>query len=259
MADGDTLLYVGGSKTSFRCSCGSNVFQKHHDRDLGDFYICNGCGAEYSAKEDDPKMKVNNPFVIRETMEHYRQTGEPDVFTDKQKRAVVIIYEKTLKDFIREGDKPGDMRYLVWGWVLGLSDGPFRPLGSDDITPPEFNALGRWATYRDQATGQYLLRPAFSAELSWVLTMARIAELYMKSNPGMLFGDILSKLKFHLGADAIDVDDRNISQPENLPSIKEAALQLGGLITADNLPAPEPAKPEPIPQVEPVSVLNIDF
>jgi len=41
----DTMFRVGGSKDSFRCDCGSNVFRKSAD---GKKAHCNGCSATYS-------------------------------------------------------------------------------------------------------------------------------------------------------------------------------------------------------------------
>lgn len=44
------MLFPGGSKKSFRCSCGSNVF-----RPLTEVrYACNACGQEYET------VKLNN-------------------------------------------------------------------------------------------------------------------------------------------------------------------------------------------------------
>ena len=39
----DKMLYVGGSKTSFRCDCGCNVFREIRPRT----YRCNSCSALY--------------------------------------------------------------------------------------------------------------------------------------------------------------------------------------------------------------------
>lgn len=44
----DQMLYVGGSKTSFRCSCGSNVFRKVLGKSQ---YACNGCKDIYTGKK----------------------------------------------------------------------------------------------------------------------------------------------------------------------------------------------------------------
>lgn len=41
----DVMVYLPGSKTSFRCECGCNVFHKK-DKDENRF-ICNACYAEY--------------------------------------------------------------------------------------------------------------------------------------------------------------------------------------------------------------------
>lgn len=35
------LLYIGDQKTSYRCSCGCNVF---HHKDDWNIFICNACG-----------------------------------------------------------------------------------------------------------------------------------------------------------------------------------------------------------------------
>jgi hypothetical protein len=44
--DKNILVYLDGSKNSFRCEvCGSNVFHKHEERE--DVYICNGCSEQY--------------------------------------------------------------------------------------------------------------------------------------------------------------------------------------------------------------------
>lgn len=51
----NTMLYVGGSKTSFYCECGCNVFGK-----IGvNQYECNSCGAWYSdATKDKQGVKI---------------------------------------------------------------------------------------------------------------------------------------------------------------------------------------------------------
>ena len=46
----ETMLYVGGSKTSFRCDCGVNVFRKVVSASLK--YRCNGCGDVWLANLD---------------------------------------------------------------------------------------------------------------------------------------------------------------------------------------------------------------
>jgi len=50
----DRMLYVGGSKTSYRCdpcdgmgACGCNVFRSPAGKP--NVYICNACGARYNA------------------------------------------------------------------------------------------------------------------------------------------------------------------------------------------------------------------
>jgi predicted RNA-binding Zn-ribbon protein involved in translation (DUF1610 family) len=49
---GDTMLYVDGSRTSFRCEeCGSNVFKKVSEAEASPRYRCNGCGAEYAGEK----------------------------------------------------------------------------------------------------------------------------------------------------------------------------------------------------------------
>lgn len=40
------MLYVGGSKLAFRCSCGCNVFTRAPDG--GQHYYCNSCRSYYS-------------------------------------------------------------------------------------------------------------------------------------------------------------------------------------------------------------------
>lgn len=45
---GDTMLYVGGSKRSFRCECGCNVFRKTAETAESVKYKCNSCGETYS-------------------------------------------------------------------------------------------------------------------------------------------------------------------------------------------------------------------
>lgn len=39
----NVMIFLGGSKRSFRCACGCNVFHKDGER----HYICNSCGARY--------------------------------------------------------------------------------------------------------------------------------------------------------------------------------------------------------------------
>jgi hypothetical protein len=51
MAEGDALLYVGGSKIAFRCECGANVFRKISEKPRR--YRCNGCGQTYTAGVDE--------------------------------------------------------------------------------------------------------------------------------------------------------------------------------------------------------------
>lgn len=47
----DAMLYVGGSKTSFRCEdCGANVFRKASETAQVVKYRCNGCDALYSGE-----------------------------------------------------------------------------------------------------------------------------------------------------------------------------------------------------------------
>lgn len=44
------MVYVDGSKVSFRCSCGCNVF--HHPAEKPAAYECNACGAWYTGEDD---------------------------------------------------------------------------------------------------------------------------------------------------------------------------------------------------------------
>ena len=41
-----TMLYIGGSKRSFRCECGCNVFHQLSE----DRWACNACEAEYTTE-----------------------------------------------------------------------------------------------------------------------------------------------------------------------------------------------------------------
>lgn len=43
----DTMLYVGGSKTAYRCDCGANVFNKISPYE----YECNGCHGIVTAEK----------------------------------------------------------------------------------------------------------------------------------------------------------------------------------------------------------------
>lgn len=44
----DRMLYINGSKTSFHCECGCNVFSKKPTKALK--FICNSCGASYTVE-----------------------------------------------------------------------------------------------------------------------------------------------------------------------------------------------------------------
>lgn len=55
----DRMLFIGGSKTSFRCDCGGNVF-KQFERNR---FRCNSCGATYTADEGDQSDRSNVPVV----------------------------------------------------------------------------------------------------------------------------------------------------------------------------------------------------
>lgn len=46
------MLYVSGSKTAFRCTCGANVFSHMKDDD-GEYYECHGCHTIYRGEKDD--------------------------------------------------------------------------------------------------------------------------------------------------------------------------------------------------------------
>lgn len=47
--DKDTMLYIDGSKTAYRCEeCGSNVFKRSA---TGDHAKCNGCHAVYEIEK----------------------------------------------------------------------------------------------------------------------------------------------------------------------------------------------------------------
>lgn len=56
----DTLLRVSGSKSSFRCVCGSNVFRRVPDSFLDSDYFgcvvyeCNGCLEWYVSELSEP-------------------------------------------------------------------------------------------------------------------------------------------------------------------------------------------------------------
>jgi hypothetical protein len=41
------MIYVDGSKKSFKCTCGCNVFRK---RDEAEVFACNACGTEYTSE-----------------------------------------------------------------------------------------------------------------------------------------------------------------------------------------------------------------
>ena len=41
------MVYVAGSKRSFRCDCGCNVFTKHQNNKM----ICNSCGTSYTGEK----------------------------------------------------------------------------------------------------------------------------------------------------------------------------------------------------------------
>lgn len=43
--DTDVMVFLGGSKRSFRCECGGNVFRRRTDVPCG--YVCNSCSALY--------------------------------------------------------------------------------------------------------------------------------------------------------------------------------------------------------------------
>jgi len=43
------MLFLSGSKTSFRCTCGCNVFTQLSELK----YRCNGCAATHTGERDD--------------------------------------------------------------------------------------------------------------------------------------------------------------------------------------------------------------
>lgn len=47
----NTMLYVNGSQTSFRCGCGSNVFSKFKEPDGREYYECHGCWTIYRGEK----------------------------------------------------------------------------------------------------------------------------------------------------------------------------------------------------------------
>lgn len=47
----NTMLYVDGSRTSYRCECGANIFHQPDDKEP-ERYKCNSCGAEYVAEKE---------------------------------------------------------------------------------------------------------------------------------------------------------------------------------------------------------------
>jgi hypothetical protein len=63
MASGDEMLYIGGSKEAFRCTCGANVFHRIPDEDDDEliFYECNGCHKWYET--DKPKGDCDDQIL----------------------------------------------------------------------------------------------------------------------------------------------------------------------------------------------------
>lgn len=58
--DNQSLLYVGGNKTAFRCECGCNVFHRVTDSERPGkvIYKCNACGMWYSVPDEDEQGKI---------------------------------------------------------------------------------------------------------------------------------------------------------------------------------------------------------
>ena len=44
----DRMIFLGGSKRSFRCMCGSNVFRQILNQPHR--FVCNSCNATYTAE-----------------------------------------------------------------------------------------------------------------------------------------------------------------------------------------------------------------
>lgn len=47
----DRMVYLNGSKRSFRCDCGANVFRTPYYPERPDIYRCNGCSATYYSEK----------------------------------------------------------------------------------------------------------------------------------------------------------------------------------------------------------------
>ncbi len=201
-------------------------------------------------------MDIANPFQIRKMIAKNRDTGRPDFFSDKAKKAVVIVYNSRLKAVIKEGEDVNDLRHLVWGWLIDGPDGPFIPLRSNDLTPPEFNALGLWAT--EQIGGEYRVRDSFPAELNWVVILARIAKIYQDQNPAMKFDEIIKKQWFDKPI-LPPANSQNDREPVGIADLVETAYQLAARGRDE-----KPAQPSPAPSNQPsqdqiISAQDIDF
>lgn len=49
--DGEsTMIFLNGSKRSFKCECLCNVFTKLSDPECGTIYRCNSCWLEYEGE-----------------------------------------------------------------------------------------------------------------------------------------------------------------------------------------------------------------
>lgn len=54
------MLYVGGSKTSFRCECGCNIFHSFKVRKglhREERYECNACGQVYAGGQEESDQR----------------------------------------------------------------------------------------------------------------------------------------------------------------------------------------------------------
>ncbi len=243
MAEGDTLLHVGGSKTAFRCQCGSNVFQKISRNGNMIKYRCNGCSATYTAEgeEKGEKVKVYDPDTIRKSIQRNAAMNKPEEFSQKARGAVLSLYNAELAKL--PGVLKGlvdETRYLIWGYMLCPTDEPFHPLRSADLLPPQFNALGLWATER--VGGEFRMRESFPEELAWALTKARVIRTAMEHAAfPITFGELLNLYQNITGP--IEIDGRNAREPGTLPGDVAYALQRGGDISAVVEDAQQPAAP----------------
>lgn len=182
-------------------------------------------------------MKVYSPSVIRISCLKNAALPQPVEFSNKARGAVRILYNAELNKLPGMTDVD-EARYLCWGYVLCPEDKPFKPLHSSDLTPQQFNSLGRWATERGD-DGAFHMRQSFPEELAQVLTMARNARLVQESAGQLNFGDILDR---YAAGVTVDIDAANARQPEQLQDTVADALRMGGVVTAvvEDAPKPEP-------------------